>query len=196
MLRFSRSWSLNLIDNVVYTASARGCGNGRPVEWGGVIGCGCKRLQHPQLSRTYTGKGRPAGPWGRGGPVKGPKGVYVQTSDGPNDPGGGIYGNAVVAVLPQAYGVADSFIPSNWKYLNGRDLDFGSAGPVVFRSGKRTIVATGGKESVVYLLDADKLGGDGAASNGPSDHSKPLYQSLRLGNDEQTYAGRRYLWAL
>lgn len=85
---YSRSWSLNLIDNVVYVASARGCGNGHPVEWGSVSAMDVTDLAHPQLSRTYTSKGRPAGPWGRGGAVKGPKGVYVQTSDGPNDPGG------------------------------------------------------------------------------------------------------------
>ena len=193
---FSRSWSLNLIDNVVYVASGRGCGNGHPIEWGSVSAVDVADLEHPQLSRTFTGKGRPAGPWGRGGPVKGPKGVYVQTSDGPNDPGSGIYGNAVVAVLPKAYGVADTFIPANWKYLNGRDLDFGSGGPVVFPSGKRTIVATGAKEAVVYLLDANNLGGGGTTSSGLPDHSKPLYQTPRLGNDEQTYAARGIWGAL
>ena len=61
---------------------------------------------HPQLSRFLTGRGRPAGPWGRGGPVAGPQGVYVQTADGNRDPGGGIYGNAVLAVQPKAYGLA------------------------------------------------------------------------------------------
>ena len=191
---YSRSWSLNLIDNVVYVASARGCGNGRPVEWGSVSAMDVTDLAHPQLSRTYTSKGRPAGPWGRGGAVKGPKGVYVQTSDGPNDPGAGIFGNAIVAILPKAYGIADSFIASNWKYLNGRDLDFGSGGPVVFPHGKRSLLAAGGKEAVVYLLDANNLAGPSpgnttAGNTGISDHARPLYQSPRLGNDEQTYSG-------
>jgi outer membrane protein assembly factor BamB len=194
---YSRSWSLNIIDNVVYVASGRGCGNGvsgpRSVEWGAVSAMDVTDLTHPQLSRTYTGKERPAGPWGRGGAVKGPNGVYVQTADGPNDPGSGIYGNAVMAVMPKAYGVADSFIASNWKYLNGKDLDFGSASPVVFPFGKRTLLASGAKEAVIYVLDANNLGGTGNGRDLIPLHDKPLYQSPRLGNDLQSYAAHG-LW--
>jgi len=47
---------------------------------------------HPVLSQFLTSKGRAAGPWGRGGPVRGPKGVYVQTADGPRDPAAGAFG--------------------------------------------------------------------------------------------------------
>ena len=45
--------------------------------------------------------------------------------------------------------------------------------------GKRNILATASKESVVYLLDADNLGG--------VDHMTALYQSPRLGNDTQDF---------
>jgi outer membrane protein assembly factor BamB len=188
---YSRSWSLNLIDNVVYIASGRGCGNGaggqNSVEWGAVSAVDVSDLAHPHLTRTYTGKDRPAGPWGRGGPVRGPKGVYVQTADGPSDPGSGIFGNSVVAITPHAYGVADYFVPANWTYLNSKDLDFGSASPVIFPFGKRSLLAAGAKEGVVYLLDANNLGGSGNGRDIVPLHNKPLYQSPRLSNDQQTY---------
>ena len=187
---FSRNWSLNFLDNVVYTAAGRGCGNGAPaqgtrpagVEPGNVTAVDVSDLSHPQLSRFYTSHGRPTGPWGRGGPVAGPKGVYVQTADGPWDPASGVFGNAVVAVAPRAFGVADSYTPGNNGYLTGKDLDLGSGSPVIFPFGNRTLLATGGKEGVVTILDANNLGGP--------DHSKPLFQSARLGNDEQIYYAR------
>ncbi len=180
---YSRNWSLNLIHNVVYTAAGRGCGGdaAQPIEAGAVSAMDISDPAHPRLSRFYTGRGRPAGPWGRGGPVAGPKGVYVQTADGAKDPAAGIFGNAVIAVAPKAYGIADSFTPANWKYLNAKDLDLGSGGPVIFPFKNRTLLATSSKEAVVYLLDAGNLGG--------ADHAKPLFQTPRMGNDGEAYYG-------
>ncbi|HUE62871.1 MAG TPA: PQQ-binding-like beta-propeller repeat protein [Rhizomicrobium sp.] len=181
---FSRNWSLNLVNSVVYTAAGRGCGGdaAQAIEPGSVSAMDIADPAHPQLSRFLTGRGRPAGPWGRGGPVLGPKGLYVQTADGSHDPAGGVFGNAVIAVAPKAYGIADSFTPANWQYLNAKDLDLGSGSPVIFPFKDRTLLATSSKEGVVYLLDASNLGGP--------DHSKPLFQTPRLGNDEERYYGR------
>ncbi|HWX89891.1 MAG TPA: PQQ-binding-like beta-propeller repeat protein [Rhizomicrobium sp.] len=180
---YSRNWSLNLIHGVVYTAAGRGCGGdtSEAIEPGSVSAMDISDPQHPQLSRFLTGRGRPAGPWGRGGPVAGPKGVYVQTADGNHDPAAGLFGNAVIAVAPKAYGIADSFTPANWKYLNAKDLDLGSGGPVIFPFKNQTLLATSSKEAVVYLLDTQNLGG--------ADHAKPLFQSPRLGNDAEEYYG-------
>src|SRR3954468_2742150 len=175
---FSRNWSLNFVHNVVYTAAGRGCGNGDPVEPGNVAAMDVSDLAYPHLSRFPTGHDRPAGPWGRGGPVWGPKGVYVQTADGAYDPGAGIYGNAIVAVSPKAYGLADSYSHANNAFLNSKDLDFGAGSPVIFPLGKRTLLATGGKEGIVYILDADNLGG--------AAHTAAFFKSPRYGNDEQT----------
>jgi outer membrane protein assembly factor BamB len=182
----SRNWSLNLIDKVVYTAAGRGCGGdaAQPIEPGAVSAMDVSDPTHPQLSRFFTGRGRPAGPWGRGGPVAGPQGVYVQTADGNRDPAGGIFGNAVLAVQPKAYGIADSFIPPSWKNLNAKDLDLGSGSPVIFPFQNRTLLATSSKEGVIYVLDAKNLGGGVAA-----DHAKALYTSPRLGNDAEHYYG-------
>lgn len=184
---FSRNWSLNLVGDVVYTAAGRGCGGdaSQPIEPGSVSAMDVSDPAHPQLSRFLTGRGRPAGPWGRGGPVAGPQGVYVQTADGNRDPGGGIYGNAVLAVQPKAYGLADSFTPPTWRNLNARDLDLGSGSPMIFPFKNRTLLATSSKEGVIYVLDAKNLGGGAAA-----DHAKALYTSPRLGNDAEKYYGQ------
>lgn len=181
---FSRNWSLNLLNDVVYTTAARGCGGSaaQPTEFGTVAAVDVSDPQHPSLSRFYTGKGRPAGPWGATGPAVGPQGLYVTTADGPNNPAGGVYGDMVLAVRPHAWGLNDSFTPTHWRYVYSRDLDFGSGGPLLISFGKRNILATASKESVVYLLDADNLGG--------VDHMSPLYQSPRLGNDIQDFQAR------
>jgi outer membrane protein assembly factor BamB len=178
---FSRNWSLGLVDDVVYTTTARGCGGSaaEPVEAGSVVAMDVSDPTHPSVSRFYTGKGRPAGPWGASGVAWGPQGAYVSTADGPNNPASGIYGDMVLAVRPHAWGLNDSFIPSHWRYVNARDLDFGSGGVILFPFGKRNLVATASKETVIYLLDADNLGG--------ADHMSALYQSPRMGNDTQDF---------
>jgi outer membrane protein assembly factor BamB len=181
---FSRNWSLNLVDNVIYTTAARGCGGSpaQTTEFGTVAAMDISDPAHPNLSRFYTGKGRPAGPWGASGVAWGPQGGYVSTADGPNNPGSGIYGDMVLAVRPHAWGLNDSFTPSHWKYVNARDLDLGSGGVLLFAMGKRNILATASKESVIYLLDADNLGG--------VDHMTALYQSPRWANDIQDFQAK------
>ena len=100
----------------------------------------------------------------------------AQTADGPYDPASGKFGNSVVTVTPKNFRLQDSFTPANFEYLNKTDLDLGSGNPVVFPFQKWTLAAVVGKESVIYLLDANNLGG--------ADHHTPLYTSPRWGNDE------------
>jgi hypothetical protein len=177
---FARNWSLNLIDDVIYSPSARGCG-GVMAHFSAID---ISDPAHLRLSRLFTSSGRPAGAWGRAGVVRGPKGIYAQTADGLYDPGSGIWGETVLALAPKDLRIVDSFTPANWQYLNDKDLDLGSASPVVFPFRNRTLVASAAKEAVVYLLDANALGG------GAPEHSKPLFQSARLGNDEEMLGGR------
>jgi outer membrane protein assembly factor BamB len=177
---FARNWSLNLIDDVIYSPSARGCGG----TMANISAMDVSDPAHLRFSRFYLSGGRPGGPWGRGGVVRGPKGIYTQTADGVADPASGVYGETVMALATKELRIVDSFTPSNWKYLNSRDLDLGAAGPVVFPFKNRTLVASAAKEGVVYLLDANALGG------GLQEHSTPLYQSARLGNDEVLLGGR------
>ncbi len=182
---FARAWSLNLIDNIVYTTSGRGCGQlpavkgaKPPVVPGSVSAMEVSDLAHPQLTRFYTSGNKYAGPWGRGGVTKGPNGtVITQTADGLYDPAAGDFGETVLKLAPKATRLLDSFTPANWQFLNTQDLDFGSSSSDVFTFQNRMLVAVAGKEGVLYLLDAADLGG------GRPSHSTPLYKSPQLGND-------------
>lgn len=176
---FSRNWSLNLVDNFVYTTAGRGCGGdaANPVEAGVIAAADISDPNHVAVNHVFTGSGRPAGPWSRAGVALGPQGLYVQTADGPTDPASGFFGNTVLAVRPGGRGIADSFTPPNWRYLSAKDLDLGSGSPTVFPFKGRALLATGAKEGLVYLLDANALGGGGP------EHGKALYTSPRFGND-------------
>jgi len=204
---FTRAWSLNLIDDIVYTTSGRACGEVQdprsamatavaPIVRRGtapapapaapsvmtdpsaVTAMDVRDLANPQLTRFYTSGGRPAGPWGRGGLARGPGNTVIfQTSDGVYDPPSGNWGDTIMKLTPKATRVADSFTPENFKYIFAHDLA-GSASPVVFPFGGKTIVATAQKEGVLYLLDANDMGG-GQAKN----HHQYLYKSPQLGND-------------
>jgi len=168
---FARNWSLNLIDGVIYSPTARGC-FGIPSHLTSVD------LKDParQKREFFTSPGGPSGAWGRGGIVRGPKYIYVQTADGPYDPGAGKFGNSVLALSFKDLRLVDSYTPENWEYLNAKDLDLSSANAVAFPFQGKTIVASVGKESVVSLLDGEGLGG--------GRHQTPLYTSPRWGNDE------------
>jgi len=193
---FARNWSLNLIDGVIYSPTARGCLNMQSHFTALDL-----KDPAPHPLEYYTNTGITSGAWGRGGLVRGPKGILAQTADGPYDPASGKFGNSVVAVTPKNFRLQDTFTPANWEYLNKTDLDLGSGNPVVFPFQKWTLAAVVGKESVIYLLDANNLGG--------ADHHTPLYTSPRWGNDEaklhdrgtwgittwQDPQGRRWLYA-
>lgn len=87
----------------------------------------------------------------------------------------------------------DSFTPSNWQDLDRKDLDLGAGEPVVFTFGNQNLVASGAKEGVVYLLDANALGGgifNPQNRYSAADHFKPLWQSPRYGNDQEFLDGR------
>ena len=177
---FARNWSLNLIDGIIYSPTARGCG-------GAMAHFSALDLQDPahRVVEYYTSSGRPAGAWGRGGLIRGPKGLMTQTADGPYDPASGRFGNTVMSLNFKDLRLLDSYTPANWEFLNAKDQDLGSANPLVFQFDKWTLVASAAKESAIALLDADNLGAD--------DHHTPLYLSPRWGNDEFLLAGRG-LW--
>jgi outer membrane protein assembly factor BamB len=168
---FARNWSLNLIDGVIYSPTARGC-FAIPSH---LTSVDLKDPAH-QKREFFTGPGVPNGAWGRGGIVRGPKYLFVQTADGPYDPAGGKFGQSVLAFTFNDLRLIDSYTPENWEYLNAKDLDLSSANALAFPFQGKTIVASVGKESVVSLLDGDSLGG--------KNHQTALYVSPRWGNDE------------
>ncbi len=176
---YSRNWSLNLIDGMIYTSTSRGCGGAISV----ISAIDVTHPNHPVMN-FYPSTGKASGPWGRGGIVRAPSGVIVQTADGAYDPASGRFGNTFLS-LTKDLRLTDSYTPANWDYLNRKDFDLGSASPTVFQFEKWTLVAAAAKEGVIYLLDALNMGG--------TNHQTPLYVSPRYGNDALTF-GYNGVW--
>ncbi len=92
---YSRNWSLNLVDGVVYTSSSRGCSGAIS----SIMGMDVRDPSHT-IHRFFPSTGKASGPWGRGGVVLGPAGIVAQTADGAYDPAGGRFGNTFVGLTP------------------------------------------------------------------------------------------------
>jgi len=195
---FARAWSLNLIDNVIYSPSGRACGeitdknsleytaaisglrragSGPLLDASAVNAADVHDLAKPVVTHFFTSGARPAAPWGRGGVVRAPGGVVLETSNGRYDPAAGDFSETVLKLSPRAARVMDSFVPTNWMDNLQHDLS-GSANPVVFNFAGKTLLAVSQKEGVLRILDANNLGGQ--------NHMTPLWQSSKLGNDQKT----------
>lgn len=173
---FAKSFSLNLVDGVVYTTLTQGCGGALS----GFYSLNVRNPHEPVLRQLLLSSTDTAGIWGRGGPVAGKNGrIYGSTADGPFDPISGDYSNSVVAASLGSLHLLDYYTPVNWRDINHRDLDLGSASPVWFAWRNYNLLASGAKEGVISLLDADSLG--------DKDHQTPLFATPRLGNDQHTY---------
>jgi outer membrane protein assembly factor BamB len=167
-----KPYALNLVNGVIYTASAQGCG-GQP-----------NAFYSFDLATRKASIFQPAGGglWGRRGDAIDPEGrVYIGTGDARFDPGTKSLGNGIVAVKIDAnkqLQLADYFAPKNANWLQRRDLDV-NVTPMVFDyQGKKFLVGTS-KECRLWLLDRDNLGGE--------DHRTPLDTSPLICNDIQAF---------
>ena len=180
---FSKNWSLSIVDGVLYTTLAQGCGGGLS----GFYSVDLKDRHHPVIQQMLLSNTDTAGIWGRGGPIIGTNGrIYGGTADGVFDPVAGDYSNTEIAVSAKDLKLLDYYLPLNWQYIRRKDFDLGSASPVFFGWKNRNLLAAGAKEGILYLLDADNLGG--------SDHQTTLYTSPRLGNDQQECCSGFGIW--
>jgi outer membrane protein assembly factor BamB len=169
---FSKNWSLNLVNGVLYTVLTQGCGGGIS----GFYSVDVRSRHHPVIHQMLLSNTDTAGIWGRGGAIAGTNGrLYGNTADGHFDTAAGDYSNTVISVSAGDLTLLDYFLPPNWAYLNKKDLDLGASSPVYFGWRNRELIASGSKEGVLYLLDADSLGGH--------DHQSTLFTSKRLGNE-------------
>ncbi len=180
----SKAWSLNLFKGNVYTTVSQGCGGTNS----GVYSIGLDAANH--AVRTFSsGSAGGSGIWGRGGAAISQDGtVYVETGDGPFNPPKGEYSDSIVALSANDLSVKDYYTPSNYKFLTHKDLDMGATSPSIFPFKGRELIAGGGKEGVLYLLDSKSLGG--------ADHHTPLFRSPRYTNEEMNLAGRGFWGAL
>lgn len=171
---FSKNWSLNYHDGVLYTATSQGCGGAKS----GIWAMDLKDPKHPVT--MFPSKN--GGLWGRAGVAIGANGnVFAETGDGDYDPAKGEYSDSVIEVSPHDVRLVDHYTPANYAWITKKDLDMGNMSPVVFRFQQWELVAAAGKEGVIYLMDAKSMGG--------ADHHTPLYRSPLLANEEVNLAG-------
>lgn len=180
----SKAWSLNLFGGSLFTTVSQGCGGTKS----GVYSLNLKDPAHMVQAFT-SGPAGGGGIWGRGGAAISPAGaVYVETGDGPYNPSVAEYSDSFVTLSAKDLSITDYYTPANHLFLTHKDLDMGAMSPLVFSFKDHELVAGGGKEGVLYLLDAKSLGG--------ADHKTPLFRSPKYANEELNLAGRGFWGAL
>lgn len=173
---YSKDWSLNLVNDIVYTSTSQGCGGARS----GIYSLDIRYPNRPVIRDLLVAK-RGAGIWGRGGVTIGADGrIYASTGDGTFDPVEGEYGSSLFAARPEDLEIIDYYSPLNYQQITQYDLDIATSSLVWFPYRRNRLVAGGGKEGVLYMLDADSLGAE--------DHQTPLYHQ-KLANDGLEFEG-------
>ncbi len=168
---YSKAWSLNLSHDVVYTATSQGCGGARS----GIYSIDIRHPNRPAIQDLLVAT-RGAGIWGRGGVAIAPDGrIYASTGDGRFDPSLGEYGSCLFEARPGDLEITDYYSPLNFLQITKYDLDIGAASVIWIPYHNHRLVAGGGKEGALYLLDADSMGTE--------DHQTPLYRQ-KLANDK------------
>jgi outer membrane protein assembly factor BamB len=168
-----KPYALNLVNGVIYTATAQGCG-GNPNDFYSYD------LATKKVGNWAPGSG---GMWPRTGPSVGKDGtVYAGSGDGDYVPEQQIYGQAMIGVKqnPQtkALELKDWYAPSNAYWMRKRDLDFNASSPIFDYQGKEYLVSSS-KECRIWLLDTSALGGE--------DHRTPAYRTPLLCNQEVNF---------
>ncbi len=113
--------------------------------------------------------------------------IYAETGDGSFDPEAGKYSDTFLGVSHDMK-LVDYYTPANRAWISKKDLDMGNISPVIFPFENWELVAGGGKEGVLFLLDSKSLGG--------ADHRTPLFRSPLYTNDDVDFAGRGFWGAL
>lgn len=177
---FSKNWSLNLVNGMLYTATSQGCNGVKSA----VYAMDLNKPDRPVTSFQASTAG--AGIWGRAGVAAGLDGtIYVETGDGPVDVAAGKYSDAFLSLSGKDLKLNDYYLAPNWNWLNRKDLDMGCLSPAFFHFKQWDLLAGGGKEGRLVLLDAKSLGG--------ANHEAALFQGPLLSN-EDLYSAGRGLW--
>ena len=168
MFHTGKGWSLNLVGNVLWMANTYAQSSLAAV-----------RLDDPQhkVMNFNAGSG---GAWGRRGAAIDSTGTaWTTTGDGIYDPLSvpPRYANSVIGVhvVGDTLQLKDYYTPTNWQWLQKRDLDPNNT-PTIFTYKGRELIAASGKECRVYLLDPKSAGG--------ANHQTPLYKTPLFCNEE------------
>lgn len=147
--------ALALSDGVVYVGWASFCDT-RPYH-GWMMSYDASTLAQLGVFNASP-NGNMAGIWMSGaGPAFDSAGnLYVSTGNGTFDGTRG-FGESMVKLRAKSLDVLDFFTPSNFNTLNDFDLDFGTQGPMILPG--TNLLAIGGKEGKMYVVDSRKMGG-------------------------------------
>lgn len=176
-----KPYALNLFNNVIYTATAQGCGGLTNAFYSFDLGT-------RKVSAFVPAGG---GLWGRRGASISPEGVaYLGTGDATFDPSTRRLGNGIVGVKLDAnkqLQLADYFGAPNANWLWRRDLDVNTTPLVLDYRGRKFLIGTS-KECKLWLLDRDSLGGE--------DHRTTLHTTPLICNDAQAFDAKGIWGAL
>jgi hypothetical protein len=126
-----------------------------------------------------------SGPSGAGGTAASEKGeIFAQIPDGHGDVAGN-YNDTVVAVASDSLQVKDYFTPQGDLPPVRKGISTPGLTPAVFSWNGKEIVASGGRDGRIYLLDSSSLGGP--------DHHTPLSRSEAVATPDSDYSGNG-LW--
>ncbi|WP_031497685.1 PQQ-binding-like beta-propeller repeat protein [Bryobacter aggregatus] len=165
-----KHYSLNLWKDTLFTTTAQGCAGNPNQIW-------AVNLKDP-AKKIMTFNPKSGGLWGRSGAAIDSSGTaWAPTGDGRYDPDNKVYGNGLIGagVEGNELKLRDWFEPSNWIWLQKRDLDF-QVTPAIFPFKDKELMVTGSKECRVYLLDTKSAGG--------KDHLTPLVRTPLMCNEE------------
>lgn len=169
-----KAYALNLVNNTLFTTTSQGCA-GNPNQMWAI------RLDDP-AKKVMTFNPKSGGLWGRAGAAIDSSGVaWAPTGDGVYDLANQRYGNGLIGARIEGneLKLKDWYIPTNWAWMQKRDLDM-QVTPAIFDYKGRELMVTGSKECRVYLLDTKSAGGE--------NHQTPVYRTPLLCNEEVNFA--------
>ncbi len=169
-----KSYALNMWNDVIFTTTSQGCAGNPNQMWAINIKDPAKKVM------TFNpGSG---GLWGRTGAAIDSNGIaWAPTGDGSYDLAAKRFGNGLIGARVEGSDLKfkDWYIPSNWAFLQKKDLDM-QVTPAIFTYKGRELMVTGSKECRLYLLDPKNAGGE--------DHMTPLYRTPLICNEEVNFA--------
>ena len=176
-----KPYALNLVNGVIYTATAQGCG--------GLTNAFYSFDLATRRASAFIPAG--GGLWGRRGASVSPEGVvYLGTGDGQFDAATRRLGNGIVGVKlddNKQLQLVDYFAAPNANWLFRRDLDVNTTPVVVDYRNRKFLIGTS-KECRLWLLDRDGLGGE--------DHRTSLFSTPLICNDAQQFDAKGVWGAL
>lgn len=170
-----KSYALNLWNNILFTTTSQGCAGNPNQIW-------ATDVTDPS-HKVMVANPKSGGLWGRqGASIDSTGTAWAPTGDGRYDPANQVYGNGLIGAkvdpATKELKIRDWFEPSNWIWLQKRDLDM-QVTPAIFPFKGQELMVTGSKECRMYLLDTKNAGG--------ANHQTPLDRTPLICNEETDF---------